>query len=308
MTAKYRRTWKITFFNKDNIEILNLQESMESVNPLRITFWVRQLIYLVNYMSRFEVYNLSEDTLSLLVDAESMTLEVGYAGELKLLHRGNIVQMFHLRRQPDYVLILATQDLLINARPIDCTLPMDLTDREAIKRVASLISPPITVNDDHLQGLTDKPTMRIIGIQHLTYTAALKKVADEINVNAWITNQTLYTSSKSSKSIDSIPAKDIVLNYKNGMIGSPQIDVANAGITVKALMDAEIIPGRFIKVESLAPKIQLAGANFVKFSQEQATRGTWEIFSVDHVGDSRGEEWHSNVSGFGAALVSGNQS
>lgn len=308
MTAEYRRTWKITFFNKDGLEILNLESSMTSINPPRINFWVRQLIYLVNYMSRFEIYNLSEDTLSLLVDAKSMTLEVGYNGELKQLHKGNIVQMFHLRRQPDYVLVIATQDILINARPVDCTLSMNLTDREAIKKVASLIRPKLFVTDDNLRGLNDKPTMQKIGIEHLNYTAALKKVADAIKVNAWVTNQTLYTSSKTPKSINSNSENEIILNYKNGMIGSPQIDVANAGITVKSLMNAEIIPGRFVKVESLSPNIQLAGANFINFSQQQATRGTWEIFSVDHVGDSRGEEWHSNVSGFGAALVSGSQS
>ncbi|NBQ16881.1 hypothetical protein EBU24_01045 [bacterium] len=309
MTILYRRCWRLKFYDKKQKEILTLQENLQTVNPLRITFFIRQLIYIVNYMANIKIYNLSEDTKSLIHDAYAITFETGYDDELKLLHKGLIVNKYDLRQQPDYIYVIATQDLFDNVRPFSINIPKTKTDREAIKLIAKAADiPDLIVQDGNLKGLKDKPIGHDFNAGTLNYFQTFQQFADEEHLNLWITNGVLYTTSKTPDEIrDDDESKKIILNYTNGMVGSPQIDVANSGISVKSLINADIIPGNKIIIETQSPNVQLGGINFVGFSQTQATQGEWDIFSVDHVGDSRGEEWHSNVSGFGAALVIGQQ-
>lgn len=307
MTTLYRRTWKMTFYDENEQIIFVIQDNLETTNAIRITFFIRQMIYIVNYMAQFSIYNLSESTRQVLLDATSITFECGYADNLKLLHKGNIVNMFDLREQPEYKILITSQDFLSNLEPtIDTANPSE-TDREVVVRVMSKIAPQLVINSDkvtgNLRGLTDKPIGHKIEFNQLNYKAVSKKLTTSLGINMWVTNGVLYTSSKSPSSITPTSAQLITLNYKNGMISSPQIDLANSGITVKSLINPELLPGNFVKVETLAPQIQFGGVNYLGFNQQQATRGTWEIFTVDHVGDSRGEEWYSNVSAFGANIL-----
>lgn len=302
MTILYRRTWRLTLFDENDNELISFQENLETINPIRIAFWVRQLIYIVNYMARFTLYNLSQDTRFLLQSARSLVFEAGYNDVMKTLHKGLIVNVFDLRRQPDYEFIIVTQDLFQGINPIYEIIDANKTDRQAIKQALQSI-PDLVIQDGNLRGLSDEPTEEEISIDNLSYIQALGKLSELLGVNIWITNNVLYTSSRNPPAITPSGSIIVILNYLNGMIGSPQIDVANSGINVKSLLNADLTAGNFVRVETLAPQIQFGGVNYIGFSQAQATRGEWEIFAVDHYGDSRGEEWYSNVSAFGAALL-----
>jgi hypothetical protein len=302
MTILYRRAWRINFLNEEGEEILTIQENTQTVNPPRLVFWVRQMIYIVNYMARFALYNLSPDTRAILQQARSVVFEAGYDGVMKTLHKGIIMNIFDLRQQPDYAFVVVTQDFFTKLNPIGMLIEETLTDRQAIKKSLESI-PDLVIQDGNLRGLTDKPIEQRISYGNMTYIQVIEKLKQDLKINIWITNGVLYTCSTNPKRIVPQGAITIILNYLSGMIGSPQVDVANAGINVKSLLNGDLLPGHFVRVQTLAPQIQVGGDNFINFSQNQAQNGDWEIFAVDHYGDSRGDDWYSNVSAFGASLL-----
>lgn len=303
MTILYRRCWKLTFFDINKNEILTIEENLNTINPPRITFFVRQIMFLINYTANFVVYNLSESTRSLLATAYSVSFEVGYDDTIKLLHVGRIINLFDLRNQPDYSTVIATQDIMNKLSPTIDAGKKTETQLALIKRVMAQMAPDVVIDESNLVGIKDIPTNQDIRFDSVNYIGCMAIFEEKFNVNMWTVNKVLYTSIKDPDKVDSIPDKTIILNYKNGMIGSPQIDLANTGISVKSLINAEIKPGNFIKIETINPNINLGDFNYTEFSQQQATRGTWRIYSVDHIGDSRGDEWYSNVTGFGFSLI-----
>jgi hypothetical protein len=297
MSQLFRRIYKVTFF-LDNEILAEYEQSLQE-DGLRMNFHVRQQFNLVNTMGEIQLFNLSPDSRSLLREANRLTLEVGYDKELKLLHDAQIINILDVRRQPDYMTLFITLDYLGRGTPINALTPASFTDRQVIKAIAAQV-PGIIVNDNNLLGLTDLPTAQRIIIDRLTYLAAFERLKTVLNLNIWLTNNVLYTSSTTPTSV-APPGKPItILNYKNGMVGSPIIDVANSGILVSSLMNSNLIPGNYVKVETIAPQITIGAANYVKFNQEAATRGEWQIMLTDHTGDSRGGDWNSTVQAYGA--------
>ena len=277
MSLLYRRIYRITFFRGDE-QIAVYDQSVED-DGLRLQFHVRQQFFLINTMGEIHLYNLSVASRSLLKEATRITLEAGYGTNLKILHQGRVVTILDLRQQPDYVFSVYTMDFLGRQRPIHLIIPKEDTAREAITAVASNVT-GLIVNKGNLLGLPDGPIGKNIAIDNLDYIKAFERLKRELNVNIWTVNNTLYTSSTSPNTTESDATVTTILNYQTGMIGDPDIDVANAGIMVISLMNGDLIPGNFVKVETLAAQVQVGPGKYVKFKQEDATRGTWRIFKV----------------------------
>jgi hypothetical protein len=253
-------------------------------------------------MGEFHIYNMSEASRSIVKEATRVTFEAGYGTNLKIIHQGRIVTILDSRQQPDYVLTIYTQDYLGRQRPFSLHIDKGLTPLQAITAVTQKIL-GVIVNDGNLKGLSTQPIGKNILIDNLDYLTALSRLGKELDVNIWITNNVLYTSSKSPT--EELPAgrETTILNYKTGMVGSPVIDVANAGILVESLLNGNLLPGNYVKVETIAPEVSIGPAKYVNFKQEDATRGEWHIFFVDHVGDSRGDKWISMVNAYGAKNI-----
>lgn len=297
-TQQYLRSYQLRVYNENNQEVANVrQDATNDYNGLNIRFRVHQNTAMVNDISEFHIYNLSAATKRLMTPGSFVTFEAGYQENRKQLFKGIVVNSFNNRQQPDYWFTLFCLDYIDKFEPIFLEIPSAYTDRQAIKAIASLV-PGLIVNDSNLQGLTDTPIQTKVIVNHLIYWQAFEMLEKVIPVKIYITNGVLYSLPiKQIKPLNN--PETITLNFKNGMIGSPIFEVAQAGVNVKALMNGDLTPGNVVTIQTLNPEIQLGQVNYARYSQDDITRGNYTIMSMDHYGESRGADWFSEIQGFG---------
>lgn len=291
----YGRSYLIRFYDKFANVILEKSQifGTPSQDNLRLTFHVNQKIGLINSVSEFHLYNLNEASRTLILSAISVTLAAGYGNDVKVIYKGQIINVFDNREQPDFVFSVFCLDYINFNSPINIISKTTDTALDLIEEIASF--PVLTVESNNLKGLPQGALGKSYSFTNLTYLQAYEKLAGILNINIWVTNGYVYTG---AKTYIPAPTPPILINYLNGMIGSPVFDIANAGVNVKVLLNPQIIPGNEVKIETINPYVQLGAVNYVKFNQNALTQGVWQVLSVDHVGDSREQDWYTYVQGY----------
>ena len=88
----------------------------------------------------------------------------------------------------------------------------------------------------------------------------------------------------------------IVVSPTTGLIGSPQ--QTDAGVNIRSLLNPNIVmvlPPRLIKIDQALTRQELKRIGVNSSSLEQD--GTYKIIGVRHVGDTRGNDWYTEVVG-----------
>ena len=292
----FGRSFSLKFYDKNNRIIKEINDTFGANDPnWGMMFHVNQKIGLINEIAEFHIFNLSFATREELTGSSYVVFSAGYGTELKFCFQGQIMNIFDNRDQPDYVYSIYCLDYIEKQDPLNLIIPTTYTAQEAIMKIASTV-PGLMVSPVNIEGLPDGPLQKSISFINTTYIQAYQKLAALLNINIWISNHSVFTSSK-----DYTPgnnSKEIILNYLNGMIGSPVFDVANAGVNVKSLLNCSLIPGNSVRVQTISPVVQLGAVNYAKFKQSDLTNGSWQIMEIDHIGNTRGQEWYSVVQGY----------
>jgi hypothetical protein len=96
-----------------------------------------------------------------------------------------------------------------------------------------------------------------------------------------------------------VPGNAIVLTSNTGMIGLPE--QTENGISVKSLLNANIRHGRKVQInnksvqQGLQPISSFAGVAVPTFFPSIANDGFYRVIAVDHYGDTRGNDWYSEL-------------
>jgi hypothetical protein len=96
-----------------------------------------------------------------------------------------------------------------------------------------------------------------------------------------------------------LPGEALVVNSSTGMIGIPQL--TQNGLEVTILLNAKVSIGTRIQVSQkdltssqltgVTPQINPASTRFASFAAD----GFYRVLSVDHSGDTRGDEWYTKI-------------
>lgn len=299
MSALFNRAFSFKGYDKNGKLIIEIDQNMNnkmSQQALRVVFNITQHTSMVNNIAEFTIFNCSDNTKSLLLMCTYFTFEAGYIGNTKLIFKGNNMNVFNQRPQPDTAHSIYCLDYIDYPIPVNLIIPTTMTDRQAIKTLGA-ITPDLIVMDINLHDLKDVPMQKNISLVNLTAWQAFQKLGLLLNLNFWQVNRVLYCSSTTDGSIPADSPKTI-LNYNNGMLKSPVFDIANAGVNVQSLLNGQLVPGTDVIIETISPQVQYGAVNYAKFNQDAVTRGTWRIFQTDHVGDSRGEAWFSELQAY----------
>lgn len=267
------------------------------LSQLRITFKVSQADIQTPNSARIRVWNLSPDT-SKRIEKEftRVTLQAGYGDDdFGIIFDGTIVQ---LRRG--------------RASATDTYLDITALDGDQAYNYA-VISTSLAAGSkpaDHLAAIqaamakygVDAGQAPDLGDQGLPRGKVMFGMARDFMSN--LADTTLTTWSIQDGKINVVkqdgylPGEAVVLNSQSGMIGIPEQTVD--GINVRALLNPRLkYSGRVQINEGDINKQEIATSKDAITSNQFLPRlvddGFYRIVVVNHTGDTRGQEWYSDL-------------
>lgn len=294
MTGQFDRNVVVTFSDGT---------SFFDVSGLRVQFAItKQIMHYANTCD-LTIYNLKESTRNkiqgLNVAGEGyqhVTVKVGYGdAESSLLFDGDIRNIFHRREGADILSICYCFD---GGSAIEKTTTSK--SRVAGSGVLSLLYeiansdlrvPIGEINVDISGNATFGPS----GFQFQGKTEdCLNKLADAYRFNWFILNGKFYAVGE-NKVLNNFPVNTI--SQTTGMIGSPTI--TELGMDVKTLLNPLLSPGARVSVTSEGTVTNFQNMNF--YSTKAITKNAsidgrvFKILKAVHTGDSRGNEWYTDI-------------
>lgn len=256
----------------------------EALNPyepkLRITFKTEASVNSVPSQGEVVIYNLSTADLSFLATnyhrgtgaliPSHVQLEAGYADNLYLILRGNIIEATPDFSSPDTSIKLKIMSAIHNnvTNPYaPCELGRNSTYLDLAKAVASANKLTLEYEPSLPDFIIGAYSLEGPPLYQISLLASLRK-----DVVPYVHNDKLTLVHENQGKV-----VKYTISSDNGMIGS--IVPASQGCEVKTLLMPYIHPGDLIQVKSLdLPQLN----------------STYRIQMTSHTGDSHGNDWYSH--------------
>lgn len=312
--AQYLRKWQVLIikpaYTKDangNYTVRDKEHDHAlDVSDLRCVWKTQQAVGSAVTIGTLVVYNLNAQTESdIILEGSQIYIAAGYQnGQYGEIFSGDIVQIIRNRENGiDYRLeILALKGaLMFDTNYVRSTIAAGATPREVIQYVAKNADTPIEIAKiNNTFPETPLPRGKVLfGTAGKYYRdiAVLHDAAYWADEN----NQLVF-----QKNSDEIPAdSEIVLTPETGLVGTPMY--SDDGIHIKMLMDARVKLQTMIKIDNSLIQTQLISINAQSgIGQNQLPQqtqfdkdGEYQVFSVEHAGDTWGNEWFTSMVGIG---------
>jgi hypothetical protein len=267
------------------------------VSGLRIRFAVQQEVISTPGWADITVYNLSQATVD-KIDREytKMTLEAGYEGGGRdLIFSGDITQKISGRENPtDTFLRLVAVD---GAKAhwyatVNKTLAAGHTFRDQVDACLKALEPfGIVAGQIADLGAATMPRGRVLfGMVKDT----LREITQATNTTWAIRDGKLNVVPNRSY----LENEAIVLNSRSGLIGMPTRTFN--GIEARCLLNPKIRPGGRIKIDQESiqdvPLSESYGSTAANYNVPlKSDDGFYKVLMVNHMGDTRGNEFYSDI-------------
>lgn len=291
MSEQYLRAWSLTVSNSNGDGL--------DLSPLKIRFAVRQADIQTPNSAYVKIYNLSETTRTRILQNEftRVTLTAGYQDvNTGLVFDGSI--KYHTRGRDNatdvYVeLMCADGDpaynwatILDNAGTLAAgSVPGD----QVAAALQAMNSFGIT------EGFISDMGATALSRGKVMYGMArdvLRTLTRTYGVSWSIQNGKLQIVNLKSY----LPGQAVVLTSATGLIGMPRQELD--GIHIRCLMNPNIKCGQLIKLDN-ASIIGFLGSPIYTYNPgllpEIADDGVYRTYVIDHTGDTRGQEWYTDL-------------
>lgn len=278
-----------------------------NITGQRIAFRVDRYAGLEANSAVIQVYNLPEAARNLfvrrvptretLIVAPRLTafLYAGYVGQpLALLSRGvglNIDAQ-NARRGPDWITEFQTYSTL--EQDVNARLQRSYAATSAIVILDELVKawgyPPTEMPKEIREFLTS--TVLASYTANGSVKQSIRNLLARFELSMTVNEEGHPIVAVTGNAFDAGTAEEDLprINQRRGMIGSPQI--TRQGISVRTLLDPRIAPLHSFLVES-----DTVTATLGVFSQR------YTAIEVQHIGDSRGDDWFTEASGIYPAFA-----
>lgn len=283
MARQYKRAYDLTIIPTDG--------DARVIKDLRINFEITKSILSFPNLCRLNIYNPNEDTLAALQNKfTKIVLNAGYEGDVKLLFKGEVRNVFQNRAGVDRLITVYAGDGERDWQnaTFNKTFTENVTISAAIEEVLKSFE-EVTVGvvnglpqvADKLRGQTLSGSSKDI----------LDQFAEEYGFDWSIQDgEVIITPVESPLEGD----EAVLVNAATGMIGSPTVTEIGADVTT--LLNPRMLPNRALQIESVNADIQL-GNLFFRDVKRTTAEGTYKIQEVTFKGDSREGDWVSSVKG-----------
>lgn len=275
--ALFKRNWKLSIQIKDVTK--TYQELTHADSSLKIDFETNTAIKSINNGGQITITGLKNQDIAFLstnfkngiLVPNLVSLEAGYSNELGLILNGNIVGIEPDFTNPDTILKLDIMNGIINNLTnnyIVDSIKGTLTFKDLCARVAKNNNLTLKYDDSILNKTIEDYVFSGTPMLQL-------KELQEYNQDVYISidkKHLVVSNIKTNKTTK------IILNSKNGLIGTPK--PTNLGCEVTTLLRPSLLVADIITLES----IKLPQLN-----------GDYRIIQLSHKGSSRGQAWYSNM-------------
>jgi len=280
MPLQYKRQYEL---------LIGAAETGVRIVDMRIKFEITKDLTGYPNLAKIDIFNLSKETRAKIeTEFDSVIFNAGYVDNVRLLFKGEIRNVTHLKQGVDTITTLFAYS---GAKDFD-TAKVNISFKEGTK-VKNIVEHVIgsfkDVSHGIIEGLDDLGDK----LQGVTLSGSSKDIMDNLaseNNFEWSINDGVIDVIPNDKTID----KTFVINGVTGMLGSPTI--TEIGADVKSLLNPEYIPNGKIKIESLTQAVSLGDLNFRNINKTIG-EGLYKIQKVTHVGDTHENQWDSTIVG-----------
>lgn len=310
MTTQYRRKAKL---------IVSSQTRTFDLSQMHFKFEVRAADVETPNHAAIRIYNLSDknapgaeaDTIGQLINTDALeyirvSLEAGYEDNAGVIFEGSVKQFRYGRENPTdtyFDLLCADGDDTYNFSVCKATMP---PGSKPADRISKLVTALQTIEPATKAGyIPDFSGLEPTQLRPKVMWGMTKDVLRQ-EVSALGMSWSIQRGDLTIVPLDSfIPAEAVVLNSRTGMIGLPE--QTDHGILIKCLINPQLEIGKLVKVNntdvnqlinsaknSVRPT-QYSSRTAQQFAARVNLDGFYRIFALDHFGDTRGQEWYSEL-------------
>jgi baseplate hub protein gp41 len=300
---RFGRVWNLQMETYDGTEVFTIQTNLPPDNvftpeQLHITFDTTQTIQEGFWYCDISIYNLNPQTLNTLItQGMKVTLGAGYqilggiTTTMDVIFEGTILQPIWTRENgTDTKLTLHCVCGLIEVSNnfIAQTIAGGLSQRQIVARMASTCHFPLNSDDvDPLSTTTVSRASTFFGPP----ADAFQEIADDNNANLWFSDQALHIRELRQQT----DKPTIMYSPNTGLIGTPQ--QTQDGVEMKMLLDPKITLMTQIQLQQGVVINQLQ-RNFNTLPTILDQNNVYIVGRVRHYGDSRGNDWYTEITGF----------
>ena len=283
MSRQYKRAYELTIVTKEG--------DAKVIRELRVNFEITKSVLSFPNLCRLNIYNPNEDTLSLLQNKfTEIIFNAGYEGNIKLLFKGQIRNVFQNRNGTDRIVTLYAGDGEKDWQ--NATFNKTFTENVSISSAI----------DEVLKSFKEVTVGTISGIPNVadkvrgqTLSGSSKDILDKFSEEYgfdWSIQDGEIVINPVDQPLEGDEA--VLISAATGMIGSPTI--TEIGADVNTLLNPKLLPNRAFKIESANADVQL-GNLFFRGVKRTSAEGTYKVQEVTFKGDSREGEWTSMTKG-----------
>ena len=294
---QYLRQWGLTVGNPGGAA-LNLSLSEQGFD-LQFQFRISHKDVQTPSAARIRVLNLSDTTAQRIQNEFStVVLQAGYPGTMGLIFTGTIKQVRRgrINAVDTYCDILAADgDVPYNFGVANQSLAAGYTDTDLRSAILTAFNDNplgLTISPGYLGDITaDNPAPR----GRVLYGMA-RDYARDFALSRDFTWSIINGQFQLVPLKGYIPGDAIVLTSNTGMIGLPE--QTENGISVKCLLNPNIRHGRRVQINNKSVQRALQPIAYPQqnfFFPSIANDGFYRVLAVDHYGDTRGNDWYSEL-------------
>lgn len=291
----YGRKYQVLVVMEDGTTALDVSNSVFEPEALRVVFRIEYVGYEAYYWGEIDIYNLEGETeKKIITEGSKVIIQAGYRdGPYGKIFEGYVLQPMRDRENVvDYKLTLncVDQKLVLDKNFTKFTANVGLDTRGQIEAVAKNSNTPITlghITDDLPK--TQLPRGKVFFGEPKKY---FRQLAHFNSAQWWVKDNEVHIS----KITDIPEGEALVYTPSTGLVGTPvQTD---SGVTFKVLLDPRLkikAPAMMVKLDQALIRQQK-----IKYGQYVSVLdrdGQYQVAGVSHIGDTRGNDWYTEVIG-----------
>lgn len=275
--------------------VSNRARSGIDLSELRIKFAVKRSDTMTPNVADIRVYNLEAQTAALIKkEFTTVTLQAGYEGNFGVIFQGNIKQVILGRENATdtFIDIIAGDgDRAYNFAIVNATLAAGSSQTDQAARAMTSMKEK-GVGEGYMGTLPPSKLPRG-KVMYGNARQYLRDIAESSGFQWSIQDEKINFVKQTAY----LPGERVVLTSDTGLIGTPQ--QTNEGVNMKCLLNPKLkIAGR-VEINNASIeryKINLSVPNSpANIPAPLTADGVYYILVVEHLGDTRGTDWYSNL-------------
>ena len=287
MSEYFNRSWRLLVNNE------TLTESKNDGISLRTVFSVVIDYGGANSYADIAIYNLSRDTAAKLRrKGTKIQLDAGYDSKRAAIFSGAVSNALYSRDGPNLVARLLCKGGSQPPAKINTTFGAHAPVVELIRGVASAMGYPVVINEPDFSNAqrTERPYSMSGGAKDY-----LDKLATAHDFSYVIQNESIIINKNGSNTGEQTK----IIKMQNGMVDIPTI--TDAGIDVYVLLNPDLKIFNKFRVESEFRSFNFGGIYYREIPENYG-RGDHVIYKLVHSGDTHGDAWQTEITGFRSSV------